>query len=112
MPELKSYEEAKAPDFLRGDNWFGRDVKPYRLNFSDAYQRPRYTLSWKGVPFAPLGGIHAITGQAGNGKTMTLTQFMVAILAGEYGELRYELADEIPEPKVESAVYRHRDGEG
>ena len=100
MPELKSYEEAKAPDFLRGDKWFERDVKPYRLNFSDAYQRPRYTLSWKGVPFAPLGGIHAITGQAGNGKTMTLTQFMVAILAGEYGELRYELADEIPEPKV------------
>jgi KaiC/GvpD/RAD55 family RecA-like ATPase len=89
-----------TPIFLQGDDWFAVDVKPYQLDFTKAYEAPQYTLSWNGIPFAPRGGIHAITGQAGNGKTMTLAQFMAAILCGEYGELRYELSDVIPHPKV------------
>lgn len=89
-----------TPTFLQGDAWFVVDVKPYQLDFTKAYEAPQYTLSWNGIPFAPRGGIHAITGQAGNGKTMTLAQFMAAILCGEYGELRYELSDVIPNPKV------------
>ena len=89
-----------TPTFLQGDDWFTVDVKPYQLDFTKAYEAPQYTLSWNGIPFAPRGGIHAITGQAGNGKTMTLAQFMAAILCGEYGELRYELSDVIPNPKV------------
>jgi KaiC/GvpD/RAD55 family RecA-like ATPase len=89
-----------TPIFLQGDDWFAVDVKPYQLDFTKAYEAPQYTLSWNGIPFAPRGGIHAITGQAGNGKTMTLAQFMAAILCGEYGELRYELSDVIPNPKV------------
>ena len=84
-----------VPEFLRSDNWFGVDIEPYTLDFSKAYRPPRYTLSWNGIPFAPLGGIHAITGQSGNGKTMTLAQFMVAILDGEYGLLRCELDNDI-----------------
>ena len=80
-----------TPDFLKADEWFSQDVTPYRLDFAKAYEAPRYTLSWDGIPFAPLGGIHAITGQAGNGKTMTLAQFMAAILCGEYGLLKCEL---------------------
>lgn len=86
----------KVPEFLKSDDWFDADIGPYRLNFQKAYEAPRYTLSWDGVPFAPLGGIHAITGQAGNGKTMTLAQFMAAILCGEYGELRCELDTDVP----------------
>lgn len=99
---LPGEEDVKpqAPDFLKGDEWFGKDVSPYRLDFTKAYEAPQYTLSRNGIPFAPRGGIHAITGQAGNGKTMTLAQFMAAILCGEYGELRYELSDVIPNPKV------------
>lgn len=93
-------EADKRPDFLRGDDWFDSDVSQYRLDFTKTYQAPRYTLSWNGIPFAPLGGIHAITGQAGNGKTMTLAQFMAAILCGEFGNLRYELSDEKPNPRV------------
>ena len=89
-----------TPIFLQGDDWYAVDVKPYQLDFTKAYEAPQYTLSWNGIPFAPRGGIHAITGQAGNGKTMTLAQFMAAILCGEYGELRYELSDVIPNPKV------------
>ena len=91
---------ADIPEFLKGDDWFGVNVEPYRLNFAKQYEAPRYTLSYNGVAFAPLGGIHAITGQAGNGKTMTLAQFMAAILSGEFGNLRYELHDTIPKPKV------------
>jgi hypothetical protein len=41
-----------------------------------------------------------VTGQAGNGKTMTLAQFISAILCGEFGNLKYELEEEIPEPRV------------
>ena len=89
-----------APDFLKADEWFEQDVSPYRLDFEKAYEAPRYTLSWNGVPFAPLGCIHAITGQAGNGKTMTLAQFMAAILSGEYGNLKYELSETFPHPRV------------
>ncbi len=89
-------DAVKVPEFLKSDDWFDADIGPYRLNFQKAYEAPRYTLSWDGVPFAPLGGIHAITGQAGNGKTMTLAQFMAAILCGEYGELRCELDPDVP----------------
>ena len=90
----------EVPDFLISDNWFNENVDQYVLDFEKAYEAPRYTLSWNDIPFAPLGGIHAITGQAGNGKTMTLAQFMAAILCGEYGSLRYELGDVIPHPRV------------
>ena len=82
------------PDFLLSDDWFFEEVEPYRLDFSEPYKPPRFTLSWKGVPFAPLGGIHNITGQSGNGKTMTIAQFIATILCGEFGNLRYELVDD------------------
>ncbi len=90
----------QVPDFLKNDDWFEVDVDKYLLDFTEQYQPPRFTLSWRGVPFAPLGGIHNITGQAGNGKTMTIAQFMAAILCGRVGNLRYELSDEVPHPKL------------
>ena len=86
--------------FMLQDEWQRLDTTPYELDFAKPYKPPRFTLSWKGVPFAPLKGIHNITGQSGNGKTMTIAQFMAAILCGEVGQLRYELADEIPHPFV------------
>ena len=86
--------------FMQSDEWRWMDVDRWLLDFNEPYKPPRFTLSWKGIPFAPLAGIHNITGQAGNGKTMTIAQFMAAILCGEFGQLRYELADEIPRPKV------------
>ena len=90
----------RKPDFLLSDDWFFEDVEPYRLNFSEPYKPPRFTLSWKGVPFAPLGGIHNITGQSGNGKTMTIAQFIATILCGEFGNLRYELVDDVRPKRV------------
>ena len=89
----ESDKKPTPPDFLLSDDWFFEDVESYRLNFNEPYKPPRFTLSWKGVPFAPLGGIHNITGQSGNGKTMTIAQFIATILCGEFGNLRYELED-------------------
>lgn len=100
IPIVDAAAEAEDLSFLASDRWFDVDVEPWRLDFQKQYEAPRYTLSWRGVPFAPLGGIHAITGQAGNGKTMTLAQFMSAILNGEFGSLRYELSDEVAHPTV------------
>lgn len=86
--------------FLSQDNWMPVDVAPYVLDFTKPYIAPKYVLSWNDIGFAPLGGIQAVTGQAGNGKTMTLAQFIAAILGGECGSLRYELSDYIPSPRV------------
>lgn len=104
LPPLPTAEEVREQqegfNFLVGDNWMYDEVTPYLLDFREQYKPPRYTLSWKGIPFAPLGGIHNITGQSGNGKTMTIAQFMATILSGEFGQLKYELGAEIQKPKV------------
>lgn len=102
LPTLPTGEELEViqPEFLKDDQWFDVDIGPNILDVTEAYQRPRYTLAYNGVPFAPLGGIHALTGQPGHGKTMTFTQLMVAVLRGEYGGLTYELSDEVPNPTV------------
>ena len=102
LEELEAARPQEDADerFMATDGWLDVDVTPYLLDFSTAYEAPRFVLSLRGVGFAPLGGIHALTGQSGHGKTMTLAQFIAAILGGEYGELRYELADTIPRPKV------------
>lgn len=104
LPALPTPEdvalEQEDLDFLPGDEWQYDDITPYLLDFEEVYKPPRYTLSWQGVKFAPLGGIHNITGQSGNGKTMTIAQFMATILCGEFGQLKYELSEEIPNPRV------------
>ena len=102
IPE-DAVNDIRQPDedfksFMLQDEWQWLDTQPYELDFAEPYKPPRFTLSWKGVPFAPLGGIHNITGQSGNGKTMTIAQFMAALLCGEVGQLSYELSDEIPHP--------------
>ena len=86
--------EKDGRDFLQSDDWFFEEVDKYMLDFSEPYKPPRFTLSWMGIPFAPLGGVHNITGQSGNGKTMTIAQFIATILCGEFGNLRYELTDD------------------
>jgi KaiC/GvpD/RAD55 family RecA-like ATPase len=93
-------EGLEVPDFLRSDEWFGTDPEPYLLDFTEAYRPPHYTLTYNDIGFAPLGGIHAITGQSGNGKTMTIAQFIAAILSGDCGNLHYNLGDMIPNPRV------------
>lgn len=90
----------EVPVFLRKDEWFVTDPEPYLLDFTESYEAPSYTLTWNDIGFAPLGGIHAITGQSGNGKTMTIAQMIAAILSGDCGNIHYNLADKIPNPRV------------
>ena len=95
-------EQQAIDNFLKDVEWQTADVEGNWLDPKEDYVRPLFTLSYNGVPFAPLGGIHGLTGQPGHGKTMTFTQLIVAILkAGDpfYG-LRYELGLEVPNPKV------------
>lgn len=102
MAEEKQYPQlpGQIPEFLRNDGWYEVDVSDYVLDFTEQYKPPRYTLSRNGIKFAPLGGIHNITGQAGNGKTMTIAQFMATFLKGQIGGLKYELSESIPHPRV------------
>ena len=97
---LAERESVQVDEFLIDDQWFDADLEGNWLNPKDEYKRPKFTLSYKGVPFAPLGGIHGLTGQPGHGKTFTFTQLMVAVLKGDYYGLHYELKDEVPQPKV------------
>lgn len=97
---LDERESIEVDDFLSELKWQEVDVSENWLDPTERYNKPRFTLSYKGVPFAPLGGIHGLTGQPGHGKTFTFTQLIVAILKGEFYGLKYELSNEIPNPKV------------
>ena len=55
-------------------------LRPYLLDPREDYPEPFYMLEFNGVPFSPLGGIQAISGQKKNGKSFVLTQIMAAIL--------------------------------
>ena len=100
LPPVGMQEQPDYDGFLSVDSWFGTNVKDNYLDFTKPYEKPPYTLSYNGIPFAPLGGVHAQTGLSGNGKTQTLCQYIATFLNGEYGGLRYELADKVPEPRV------------
>lgn len=97
---LEEQEHVEQYAFLEEVDWQSASVDENWLDPTEEYIRPRYTLSYNGVPFAPLGGIHGLTGQPGHGKTFTFTQLMIAILKGEFYGLRYELKRDIPQPKV------------
>ena len=97
---LEEQEHVEQDTFLKDVEWQDADIEGNWLDPKEQYVRPRYTLSYNGVPFAPLGGIHGLTGQPGHGKTFTFTQLMVAVLKGEFYGLHYELSHDIPEPKV------------
>lgn len=93
-PELATFEELQTqqpPDFLVADRWHDVDVSKYYMDFTEAWQPPEYTLSYKGVKFAPLQGVCGISGQSGNGKTQLICQLIAALLSGQFGELKCEL---------------------
>ena len=89
-----------APEFLKGDDWFGAEVDADFLDFTEPYTPPRYTLQRGEVKFANVGDLHIISGKPGNGKTGLMTMLMAAILSGEYGKTQYALKAERPEPIV------------
>ena len=69
IPQIQSSEELRR-----------ELLKQYWLDPRENYPMPYHVLEYNGVPFSPLGGIQAISGQKKNGKTFVLTQMMAAIL--------------------------------
>lgn len=80
--ESPTLKETGTPPLDLSANW---------LDYSMLYPEPRYLLEYGGVPFAPLGGIQAITGHKKNGKTFLMCQFMAAILSGDSERMRAQL---------------------
>lgn len=78
---LPKYDEVPALYDLSG-NW---------LDYTQSYPEPQYLYEFGGVPFAPLGGIQAITGQKKNGKTFVMCQLMAAALSNNSERMRAQL---------------------
>ena len=101
---LATPEQPPLEDFLKDLQWLDADLSRQWLDPTEPYTSPEYTLSYCGVPFAPLGGIHGLTGKPGHGKTMTFTQLMVAIMRGDFYNLHSLLRERClrsgREPKV------------
>ena len=69
-PELRSPEEIARDE-----------IRPYLLDAREDYSEPYYMLEYNGVPFSPLGGIQALSGQKKNGKTFVICQLIATCLA-------------------------------
>lgn len=69
-PELRSPEEIASDE-----------IRQYLLDAREDYPEPYYMLEYNGVPFSPLGGIQALSGQKKNGKTFVICQLIATCLA-------------------------------
>ena len=101
---IAEQEHKVVPEMTDEDRKFLEEVKWQEVEIDDdqwldisaPYFRPDYTISYKGTPFAPLGGIHALTGQPGHGKTATFSMFIATLIGGSYDDLKCEISN----PKV------------
>ena len=100
LPDLPGDDEIQRPDFLKADEWFDVDITDNMLDVTLSYDLPRFGLTINGVPCAPIGGLHGITGQTGHGKTMSLTMIMAAYLGDTKHGMSFNLGDTIKTPKV------------
>ena len=104
LPDEENYRSSNVPslnnppEFLADDQWFDTDISKDWLNPDVQYQNPDYTLKIGNVPVCPLGDIHGLTAQAGNGKTMSFCIVMATYLCGDIGELHSELSNLIESP--------------
>ncbi len=98
LPDAELMIEAK-PDFLAEDEWWEVDISEELLDVTQEYPI-RYSLSINGTPFAPLGGIHGMTGQPGHGKTMTLSMLAAAVLGDTTHGMQWLLSEDVPHPVV------------
>lgn len=74
--------------FFMDLDWKNVDTAAYIFDPTEEDISVSYTLEWHGVPFAPLGGICGMNGRPGNGKTMSFSTMIAAMLRGEYMGLR------------------------
>lgn len=70
LPQTQTFEQSVMDE-----------LRPYLLDASKDYAEPFYMLEYNGVPFSPIGGIQALSGQKKNGKTFVIAQLIAACLA-------------------------------
>ena len=78
MTEEKSNN---TPELASAEQLAMDELRPYLLDASKDYSEPFYMLEYNGVPFSPIGGIQALSGQKKNGKTFVIAQLIAACLA-------------------------------
>lgn len=76
---------------INADPQLDIDLTRNWLDYTQHYPEPHYLFEFEGVPFAPLGGIQAITGQKKNGKTFVMCQLMAAVLSNNSERMRAQL---------------------
>ena len=95
LPQPKTVEELKTEEYVQ-------ELRPYWLDPREDYPEPYHMLEYKGVPFATIGGLGAISGQKKNGKTFVLAQLMAAILGnGNERTQQYLPGLQVPERTIE-----------
>lgn len=98
---LQDTEQANTQEaaiFLPEDDWSDTDVSNDWLNPMDEWERAKNSLFIGDAPVCTLGGLTLLTGQSGNGKTMTIAMMMAAAFRGEYGQFKRGL--DISEPTI------------
>lgn len=80
--------------FFLNLDWKNVDTAAYVFDPTEEDIRVSYTLEWQGTPLAPIGGICGMNGRPGNGKTMSFSTMIAAMLKGEYMGLRCPMEGE------------------
>lgn len=100
LPELPAdvseMEKARADIFLPDDEWLETDISNDWLNPEDEWERAKNALFIGDAPVCTLGGLTLLTGQSGNGKSMTLAMMAAAVFRGEYGQFKRGIDIENP----------------
>lgn len=95
-------EETNLPPIKTSEQLAAEELRPYWLDPREDYPEPYHMLEYKGVPFATIGGLGAISGQKKNGKTFVLAQLMAAILGnGNERTQQYLPGLQVPERTIE-----------
>lgn len=102
LPEVpQDVGDSKAQEaaiFLPEDDWTETDVSNDWLDPTDEWERAKNSLFIDDAPVCTLGGLTLLTGQSGNGKTMTIAMMMAAVFRGEYGQFKRGM--DITEPTI------------
>lgn len=99
--EKQNFVELPGEDVLRRERM--QDIEPYLLDATENFPEPYYMLEYNGVPFSPIGGIQAISGQKKNGKTWLQAMLMSAILGTDSNRV----ATYLPGLKIPKRTLEH-----
>jgi len=86
------------PEMLIDDEWWEAEIDDTILDLNDEMEFPEFTLKMQGAECAPVTGLMCVAGQAGNGKTLTISMLMSVYLGAQIDGI--ELIWEREHPRV------------